>query len=220
MGKQLATLGELHQRAPYGGIESLLTDPDKPLINRATQGQYPTGSIMRPFIQARFGDISISNSDLKKVYKTFGFFQTPQIQLPVTSAAKEDDNIIRVSPLQMVLACAALSNHGMVPAPRIAMAVNTPGEGWVALSALGMPFEAIQSSAGDEAGLAYLVDDSTFWSHLAFTREDTSSFTWFIGGTPPNWQAAPLTIVVILEEDNERLAERIGRELLIDAMSP
>jgi spermidine synthase len=27
MGKQLATLRELHERAPYGGIESLLTDP-------------------------------------------------------------------------------------------------------------------------------------------------------------------------------------------------
>jgi hypothetical protein len=41
-----------------------------------------------------------------------------------------------------------------------------------------------------------------------------------MGGTPPNWQATPLVVVVLLEEDDVRLAEWIGRELLIDAMNP
>jgi beta-glucosidase len=44
--------------------------------------------------------------------------------------------------LQVALAAAALTNHGTVPAPRIAMAVNTPNDGWISLPALGTPFEA------------------------------------------------------------------------------
>jgi len=197
----------------------LLEDPDKPLIDRATLGQYPTGTVIEPLIQAIHGDTSAAS--IKNMYKTFGFYQTPQIQLPVAPASLENDpGIMRVSPLQMALACAALSNHGAVPAPRIAMAVNTPNDGWVALPALGMPFEALQASAADETASSYLIENQTYWQHIGQAQEDKSFFTWFIGGTPPNWQATPLVVVVVLEENNTRLAQRIGQELLIDAMNP
>ena len=127
---------------------------------------------------------------------------------------------MRVSPLQMALASAALSNHGVIPAPRIAMAVNTPVEGWVSLPELGKPIEAIQAQAGDDAASSYLVENQTYWRHSGQAQEGESSFTWFIGGTPPNFQATPLAIVVLLEENNLRLAQRIGEELLVDAMHP
>jgi len=199
----------------------LLVDPDKPLINRATQGQYPPGTIMLPFLQALTGSKSANATGMNDVYETFGFTQTPQIQLAVAPAISlNDKNVMRVSPLQMALASAALSNHGVIPAPRIAMAVNTPSEGWVTLPALGTPFEALQASAGDAAASSYLVENQTYWQHIGQAQENESSFTWFIGGTPPNWQATPLVIVVVLEENNERLAQRIGQELLVDAMNP
>jgi len=57
-------------------------------------------------------------------------------------------------------------------------------------------------------------------AHTARAEGDESPVTWFIGGTPPNWQATPLVVVVLLEEDDARLAEWVGRELLIDAMNP
>ncbi|MEP7134632.1 MAG: hypothetical protein ABI904_06840, partial [Chloroflexota bacterium] len=193
-----------------------------PLINRATQGQYPPGTIMQPFLQALTGSQLANDAVMNNAYKTFGFTQPPQIQLPVApaSSVKDPTGIMRVSPLQMALACAALSNHGIVPAPRIAMAVNTPSEGWVTLPALGTPFEALQASAADEAASSYLVENQTYWQHIGQAQENESSFTWFIGGTAPNWQATPLVIVVVLEEYNPRLAQRIGRELLVDAMNP
>jgi hypothetical protein len=201
--------------------EALLKDPGKPLLNRAAQGQYPPGAILQPLVQAVYGDEAITNERLGKVLNTFGFFQTPQIQLPVADAPRLDEvGQLQVSPLQMALAASALSNRGIVPAARIAMAVNTPSEGWVSLPALGKPFEAIQESAGHEAILSYLVDGQAYWQHIALTREKGSSFTWFIGGTAPDWQAAPLAIVVVLEEENEQLARRIGSEILIDAMNP
>jgi len=200
----------------------LMTDPTKPLINRATLGQYPAGSILEPFIQALYGNAPTSDIDTNFVYQTFGFFQAPQIQLEVAPAPLPggEDSIIRVSPLQMTLATASLSNHGVIPAPRIAMAVETPIAGWIPLPALGNPITALQPEAADEAASSHLVVDLTYWQYLGRAQEDQSAFTWYIGGTPANWQATPLAIVVLLEDDNERLAERIGKELLTDAMHP
>jgi cell division protein FtsW (lipid II flippase) len=196
----------------------LIRDADKPLLNRATLGQYPTGSIMEPFAQALTLNSTAAYTD---VYKTFRFFQAPEIQLPVAAIpTKATDSPIRVSPLQMALATAALSNHGMIPAPRIAMAINTPFEGWVSLPAEGKPVEAIQAAAADEAISSYLSTDQTYWQYLGRASENKSAFTWMIGGTPPNWQATPLAIVVILQEDNERLAAQIGKEILSDTMHP
>jgi cell division protein FtsI/penicillin-binding protein 2 len=127
---------------------------------------------------------------------------------------------LHVSPLQMALAAAGLSNGGIIPAPRIELAVNTPQSGWVILPALGKPFEAAQSSAVNEALASYIGEGENFWSHTGTAEEKDSHVTWFIGGTPPNWQAPPLAVVVLLEDTNEKEAERIGQELLLDAMSP
>jgi len=200
----------------------LLTDPEKPLINRATLGQYPTGTAIQPFTEALYGAGTVADDQaLIKLYETFGFDHPPQIQLPVAPAPLENDmTALRVSPLQMALASAALSNHGVMTAPRIAMAVNTPGEGWISLPAPGMPIKALQAAAGDETAASYLVESQSYWQHVGLAQEADSFVTWFIGGTPPNWQATPLVVVVLLEENNKRIAERIGIELLVDAMHP
>ncbi|HEU0295627.1 MAG TPA: FtsW/RodA/SpoVE family cell cycle protein [Anaerolineales bacterium] len=199
----------------------LLNDPGKPLINRATLGQYPAGTAMQPFADALTLDATSSDVHLDEVYKVFGFDTAPQIQLPVAPVASEEEATVkRVSPLQMALAVAALSNHGVLPAPRIAMAVRTPNEGWIPLPAFGSSLEAIQAQAADEAAFSYLVEDQMLWRHIGQAQENDLSFTWFIGGTPPNRQAAPLALVILLEEANSRLAERIGKEILTDAMNP
>ena len=56
--------------------------------------------------------------------------------------------------------------------------------------------------------------------YVGEAQSNESPVTWFIGGTPPNWQASPLVVVVLLEDDNARLAEEVGRELLSAAMNP
>ncbi|MCK6539748.1 MAG: hypothetical protein L6Q26_06785, partial [Anaerolineales bacterium] len=127
---------------------------------------------------------------------------------------------IHVSPLQMVLASAALSNDGTIPAPRMALAVNTPRDGWVVLPALGKPIGASQPSGTEEAVLSFVSPRNNYWSHVGRAAGAESPVTWFIGGTLANWQASPLAIVVLLEENNPREAERIGGELLVDAMYP
>ncbi len=192
----------------------LQSDPGKPLLNRATQGQYVPGAILEPFIEALAGTG-------KDIAQSFGLDLAPLIELPVAPVPPtESDGTLRLSPLQLALAASALANHGTIPAPRLAMGVNTTTEGWVSLPAQGVPFEAVQAPAADEAAQSYLIEGKTFWQHMAQARDGDQSVTWLIGGTPPNWQGAPLALVVVLEENNPRLAQRIGRELLVDAMNP
>lgn len=198
----------------------LLDDPEKPLVNRATLGQYLPGSVMEPFNRAVFQKTNLTESELRTVYETFGFFRAPVIQLPVAPISVGGTEDMRVSPLQLALASAALINGGTLPAPRIAMAVNTPTEGWISLPAPGTPIEVTQVSAESEAVSSYLSADHTYWEFVGFAQEDEASVTWFIGGTPPNWQGAPLVVVVVVEENNARVASRIGHEMLIDALNP
>lgn len=199
----------------------LNTDPDKPLINRAVQGLYPIGTLLEPFEQALYGNKTLTEDELQSVYKTFGFDRAPLLRMQVAEpTTDEQGNDLHVSPLQAALAAAALSNHGSIPAPRLAMAVNTPNAGWVVLPASGTPFEAIPVEAADAAAQALQVDGENYWAHVGQAESEESPVTWFVTGTLPNWQASPLVVVVLLEENNTRLARHIGQELLIDAMSP
>jgi hypothetical protein len=120
----------------------------------------------------------------------------------------------------MALASAALSNGGEVPAPRIAVALNTPRDGWVVLAAEERSLQASQPSVMEEAVASYSEAGTNYWSHIGWARDEETSVAWFIGGTPTNWQASPLAIVVLLEEDTPREARRIGADLLLDAMNP
>jgi hypothetical protein len=198
-------------------------DPNKPLINRAVQGLYPVGDFLEPFAAAMQQDQPVTQGELQAMANAFGFTRAPQLPMQVAeplplSLTRATD--FHISPLQAALAAAALSNNGIIPAPRIAVAVNTPEQGWVVLPALGSPIEAIPASDASEAALSFVQQGQSYWSHIGQADGDESDVTWFVAGTPPNWQATPLVVVVVLEKDNARLAEQIGRELLIDAMNP
>lgn len=200
---------------------NLNKDPDKPLINRATQGLYPIGTMAEPFEQALHGNKTLTPDEVEAVYETFGFQRAPLLRMQTAEPTTDPEgNDLHISPLQVALASAALSNHGTIPAPHIAMAVNTPNAGWVSLPALGTPFEALQAPAADETAQSLGVAGQNYWAHTGYAEGDESPVTWFIAGTLPNWQATPLVVVVVLEENDARLVQRIGQELLVDAMSP
>jgi cell division protein FtsW (lipid II flippase) len=196
-------------------------DPNKPLINRAVQGLYAIGRMIEPFARALNINNSPTRSELQKVYETFGFTRAPLLRIEVAEPITDSTvNDLHVSPLQVALASAVLSNHGTLPAPRIATALNTTKDGWIVLPALGTPFEVISASAADETAGSLIVDGQSFWSHTGQGESKESTVTWFIGGTPPNWQASPMVVVVLLEKNDVELAQRIGQGLLLDAMNP
>jgi cell division protein FtsW (lipid II flippase) len=196
-------------------------DPNKPLINRAVQGLYPTGTLIEPFARALQIMKAPTQSELQRVYETFGFTRAPLLRIEVAEPITDSTvNDLHVSPLQVALASAAFSNHGTTPAPRIATALNTPNDGWIVLPALGMPSEVISDSAADEMAGFLITDGQSYWSHTGAGESKESTVTWFIGGTPANWQASPMVAVVLLEGNDVQLAQHIGQELLLDAMNP
>ncbi|MFN8412682.1 MAG: FtsW/RodA/SpoVE family cell cycle protein, partial [Anaerolineales bacterium] len=82
--------------------ESLSTNPAAPLVNRATQGLYPIGTSFQPFISAQFKDKTPSETQISNLYRMFGLFSTPALEIPIT---RDTENIavkeLRISPLQM-----------------------------------------------------------------------------------------------------------------------
>lgn len=195
--------------------EMLSEDESSPLLNRATQGLYPIGSALLPLIQAEFGARQPSTPELQKFYEKLGLLQAPTINMPVT--ADNENTLItnlRISPLQISIAAAALSYEGIAPAPRIATAVNTPEQGWVVLPALSDPIKLLQASAANEAALSFIQEGKPYWRHIGQASVDETNVTWLLAGTLPDWRGTPLVLIVTLEDLNASLAESIGESLL------
>lgn len=194
--------------------ERLSQDDSAPLLNRATQGMYPLGNALLPLLQANFGDAKASNNELLAFYEQLGIFRTPLITLPVAESQRtEKAQELRASPLQVILATAALSNHGVIPAPRIATAVNTLEQGWVVLPALDEPRELFSAQVADEAAHSFVQEGKAYWSYAGQGVINKTTVSWLIAGTPPDWQGAPLALVVAVEENNTQLAAQMGDAL-------
>jgi cell division protein FtsW (lipid II flippase) len=199
----------------------LNTDPGKPLINRAVQGLYPAGDLIELFEQALAQSEVPNEKDPQVVYETFGFDSTPLLRMPAAEPILDAEaGSLHISPLQVALAASALSNHGVIPAPRIAAAVDTPNDGWVVLPALGAPWEAIPALSADEVAESLRGQGESYWAYTSRVESEESTVTWRVAGTLPNWQGTPLVAVVLLEEDDEELAKRLADQLLVAAMNP
>lgn len=142
--------------------------------------------------------------------------------------------ILKVSPLQMALAAASLSNGGKRPDPQLAMAVDTPRSGWVSLPVSPTAQEPFQTPAANNTAASLTSNELPIWQVVSATPgeqqqgdqvpanlgDNVSGFSWYIGGTSPGWQGAPLALAVVLEENNPQLVQEIGRSLLNSAISP
>ena len=202
--------------------EELGKNPAAPLVNRATQGLYPIGNALTPLIRAQFGETQPTDAQLRLYYQKLGLYKAPVINMPlavntIKSISAQD---LTVSPLQVGIAAAALSNHGMSPAASIATAVNTPEQGWVVLSAKNQPVEMMQDKAANDAALSFIVDGKPYWSHIGQASiNHKTAVTWSIAGTLPSWSGTPLVLVITLEEANAPLAKSIGENILDAATS-
>jgi hypothetical protein len=122
--------------------------------------------------------------------------------------------------MQMALAAAVLSNNGLRPAPRLAVAVKTPSQVWVVLPPLSEPVQALPSSEAASTAQALMVSDQPFWQWSGSVGEGNEAISWSLGGTLPDWQGTPLAIVVLLEDSNGQWAAYVGQALLEAATQP
>jgi cell division protein FtsI/penicillin-binding protein 2 len=197
----------------------LLQDEGRPLLNRAAQGAYALHDAALPFITA--SELDRGEAVLDALYRALGFYSVPEIRMPVAQVAEgAASGALRISPLQMAIAAATLSNGGIRPHPRIALAVNTPSEGWVVLPALGQPQTVFSAKAAESAATHYGVPGTAIWQWRTTAASPRQILTWYIAGTLPGWQGTPLVVVVLLEDADVAAATDIGRVLMGEAGNP
>ena len=165
----------------------------------------------------------------QQVLKNFGLYSQPQLRLPVNDAStpEADDDLtalaagqssLQVSPLQMVLAAAAITYQGKLPAPRITLAVDTPQSGWVVLPPLATGTTATGAGPAAETSTQLNITEKPYWQTVARALNGQQTISWFLAGTLPEWGGSPLALVVLLEEDSPADAEAIGEQILQAAL--
>lgn len=252
--------------------ENLIKDQDAPLINRTTQGLYPPGAVLFPFIattqidliqeneqpglitdgilqletcainpgldltwqsvitngcqaiQTRLAEIS-GWDEVFNIYQNLNLFSPPNLRLNVALAGNPgnenleeffvEEGNFNVTPLQVALAASAITNQGILPAPRLVNGYhNSQGE-WITLPKLSENIQAIDPQSSLRINNLLAMPDSAHWQVTSTaTTEDDRTITWFVAGTGPNWQGQPTTVVVLLERDAPTIAEQIGLSLL------
>ncbi len=172
----------------------------------------------------------LSTGQILDLQRKLGFFDTPAIPLETAEASPEaeiNDSLIaalgltdlKVTPLQMALAAATLSADGIRPAPRLAIAVETPHQGWVVLPS-DPSVRALTYSTLNRQIKNFGNTDLPIWHSSGLASDQDQQFTWFLAGTLPDWQGTPLALVVLLEDNQPALAENIGAALLKTAINP
>jgi len=174
---------------------------------------------------------------LLELYTQLGLYTAPRLRIEAASSSRpqvvEDaaryatglpDPItgqsLLVSPLQMARAAATLSNGGQLVGLRLALAVNTPQAGWVLLPPLEEPAPVFSQAAARSTGQLLADDAIPVWQSLSVIAKGDAAYTWYLGGTLPDWPGVSLSVVVLLEQANPTLAEHIGQAVLQAAVQP
>lgn len=173
----------------------------------------------------------IGSSELLALFTRLGFYEGPQISLPVseraapTQAQPLDKNAVGqastiVSPLQMALASAAITMDGVRPAPRLEIAVHTPHQGWVILPNEGISIRVFPVGVAGQVSNILALSNQQVWEAVGSAPNgEANSVTWFLGGTLPDWQGAPLALAAVIETENGPLAKQTGERILQSAIT-
>lgn len=173
---------------------------------------------------------SWSVADTMVLYADLGLSTEPQIPLEtsrpvipatVTSHASLYDGSagLLVSPLQMTVMAASLANGGKVITPQIAVAYKTYTGNWVLLDKGASPRTLANFNPADAVS-KLTQGDFPGWEISSWAADQDAAISWYIAGTPPDWHGTPLALVVALEDGSPALAQKMGRQIFMNAISP
>lgn len=173
---------------------------------------------------------NLTSSELTALAKNLGFtvepFSGTEIVAPDQPAPKFDTQSLLysksqllVSPLQVALATAQVSTNGVRPSPRLAAAVEIPVKGWTVLPSSPVTTSAAKLNISQDLQLNGN-DNLPVWEALGSAETaEPRKITWYIASTKSTWQGSPVTVAVVVEEDNPALAMRVGRLVMNASIS-
>jgi membrane peptidoglycan carboxypeptidase len=173
---------------------------------------------------------SVSPGTFIDTLVAFGLFEHPIIQLPVIEPSSKPDKLddtliylseiegLHVSPLQMALVSAILTNDGIRPQPRIVNSYQDKSGNWITFPNTTEPSKVMDSTLVNQVIALLQSGNDPYWFSVGESiGQDGSVTSWFLGGTMPGWRGTPLAVAVALEADDVAKAIEIGRELLINS---
>ena len=279
-----AQTGEIYALVshPYFDSKSIAEDweiwrerEDAPLVNRATQGSYPLGTLSNAlaisayWAQQGSADLNVpiydttsdfycakamrqsasftgiqhgcekTMADLFRINNPiafvdqldkFGLYSVPNLPLEQAEADPlpiEEDTVklramipeTRVSPLQMALVAASITNNGTLAGPRLINAYQTDNGVWKSYPETIHETQVLTERVASSVRNLFSKDTQAYWYAMGHSvLEDKQVITWAIGGTNQAWSATPLAIAIAIEGNEAPLAYQIAESLLLPHM--
>ena len=161
----------------------------------------------------------IEASETSKIIQKFKWDENFDFELPARAIELTIEEpiqqlpSIQLSPLQVARASAAFSNEGFIPYPNMALAVNSPEQGWIIFST-DQPIQIMDRSSANQTAYFFGREDFPAWEITSTNGSNEDPIHWYISGTLPNWQASPMIFALTLENGNSQTAKLLGREIM------
>ena len=163
--------------------------------------------------------------DTFSLMKTFGLDRVPEIFLEVaapspfpadlSSVTTPDLAAVKVSPLQMGLVAATVTNNGLFSDPRLVNSYRDDDGEWKTFENVLSSYQAIPHSITTQIQDRLSAEEAKIWYQMGHSStEDQPSLTWLIGGNTSSWTGSPLAIAILVEDSAPQLAQDIARQLL------
>ncbi len=220
------------------GLETLSVTAKDVLLDCATLPKEPVtwesvaiAGCPAPF--SRLGQ-QLGEDGLASLFTDLGFYQSPDLRLetvfphipdgiPTPGITGYGQADILITPLQLAMAVAALTNYGIMAPPAFLINTESPDGGWISSLPEQEPVRVFPQSAAEITTEALAHQSLPLWETTAHAITNTGAvLTWYLAGSLPSDTTIDqdFIVVVLLEEQNANLAIKIGRQLLINSLVP
>ena len=170
---------------------------------------------------------SSSIEDTLELYQQAGLFMPLTLPLEASQPVAVEtasnyyslysgDAGILVSPTQLAIMAATLSNGGKVVSPQIATAYRKLDGDWNLIEVPASP-TVVEEFNADEAADLLSSGNLPGWEISAYALHKEAKISWFVAGTPGDWYGTPVVLVVALEDGSPSAARQLGEQLFLQA---